>query len=94
LRAYGYIATTTLEAGKLGTSDAEQIAFAASRGWAILTHNRVHFERLAQEYFTSGQEHAGIIIAVRRPPHEIVQRLLQILDQVTADEMDNQIRYI
>jgi hypothetical protein len=49
---------------------------------------------LAQTYFASGQTHYGIIIAVRHPPYEIVRRLLLILNQVTADEMQNQLRYI
>ena len=32
--------------------------------------------------------------AVRHPPYEIVRRLLLILNQVTADEMQDQLRYI
>ena len=94
LRAYGYVATTAHEAENLGATDTEQLEFAASHQWALLTHNRVHFEQLAEQYFSSGQQHSGIIIAVRRSPHEIVRRVLLILDQVTADEMDNQVRYI
>lgn len=39
-------------------------------------------------------QHGGIILAVRRPPQEIVRRLLVIINHVTADEMKNQIRYI
>jgi hypothetical protein len=31
--------------------------------------------------------HYGVIFAVRRSPQEIAQRLLVILNQVTADEM-------
>jgi len=38
--------------------------------------------------------HYGIILAFRRPPQEMAQRLLVILNQVTADEMENQVRYI
>jgi hypothetical protein len=38
--------------------------------------------------------HYGVIFAVRRSPQEIAQRLLVILNQVTADEMQNQVRYI
>jgi hypothetical protein len=49
---------------------------------------------LAEEYFASGQEHCGIIIAVRRSPYEIVRRLLAILNHVAADEVKNQLRYI
>lgn len=36
----------------------------------------------------------GIILAVRRSPHELVNRLLQLLNEVTADEMKNQVRYL
>jgi hypothetical protein len=51
-------------------------------------------EELVQAYFASGQIHYGVIFAVRRSPQEIAQRLLVMLNQVTADEMQNQVRYI
>jgi len=35
-----------------------------------------------------------MIIVVRRPPHEIVRRLLLILNHMTADELENQLRYV
>ena len=94
VRARGFIATTTREAGQLGRSDADQLEYATSQRKTFLTHNRADFEALARQYFLTGQRHSGIIIAVRRPPYEIVQRLWTILDQVTADEMENQLRHI
>lgn len=60
----------------------------------MLTHNRDDFVRLAEEYFAEGRKHCGIIIAVRRPVQEIVRRLMAILNQTTADEMENQLIYI
>jgi hypothetical protein len=54
----------------------------------------VDFERLAAQYFTTGQTHCGIIIAVRRSPYQIVRRLMELLNHVTADEIENQLRYI
>ncbi|MGO9273731.1 MAG: DUF5615 family PIN-like protein [Terriglobia bacterium] len=94
LSSRGFDVVTTRDAGQIGRSDAEQLAYAAREGRTIVTHNRVHFESLALEYFTAGQRHAGIIIAVQRPPQQIAQRLLAILNQTTADEMENQVRYI
>jgi hypothetical protein len=94
VEARGFGAVTTQEAGQLGHSDAEQLAFAVRQQKTLLTHNRVDFEQLFRHYLTSGQGHAGIIIATRHPPHVIVQRLFAILNQVTADEMENQLRYI
>jgi predicted nuclease of predicted toxin-antitoxin system len=94
LRARGFAATTTRDARNLQASDANQLAYAVAEQKTLLTHNRADFEALAQTHFATAQSHCGIIIAVRHPPHEIVRRLLLILNQVTADEMQDQIRYI
>ena len=94
LRARGFVVITTREVGQKGKSDEEQLEYAASHQLALLTHNRVDFELLAQKYFAEGKNHYGIIIAVRRPVSEIVKRLLIILNNVAADEMKDQIKYI
>ena len=94
IRARGFMATTTQEAGQLHNNDADQLAYAVSCHCALLTHNRTDFETLAQDYFAAGRTHYGIVIAVRRPPQEIARRLLRILNHVTAEEMQNQVRYI
>jgi predicted nuclease of predicted toxin-antitoxin system len=94
LRARGFVATTTREAGKLGSSDLEQLEHAIIQDKTLLTHNRADFEALAQQYFSSGRPHYGIVIAVRRSPNEIIRRLLPILNSVTRDEIENQLRYI
>ena len=94
LRARGFVVVTTQEAGQLRNSDAAQLAYAVNQHKTLLTHNRMDFEALAQTYFEAGQPHDGIIVAVRRPPWEIVRRLLRILNAVTAEEMHNQVRYI
>ena len=94
IRARGFTAITTRDAGNLNKDDDEQLAYAVENQLAYVTHNRADFEARALEYFASGKSHYGIIIAVRRPPREIVRRLLVILNKVTADEMVNQIRYI
>ncbi|MCH8289759.1 DUF5615 family PIN-like protein [Candidatus Poribacteria bacterium] len=94
LRARGFVATTTRDEGQLQKSDAEQLTYAVSQQKAIMTHNRVDFEVLAQTYFARKQVHYGIIIATRHPPYELVRRLLRILNYVTVDEMENQVRYI
>ena len=94
MRARGFKATTTREAGRTGSADKDQLAYAVSLRKTFFTHNREDFERLAGEYFAAGKEHHGIIIAVRRSPYEIVRRLLVIQNNVTADEIKDQLRYI
>jgi predicted nuclease of predicted toxin-antitoxin system len=94
LKANGIHALTVRDAGQLSKSDEQQLLFAASKKMAILTHNRADFEELAAAFSASGRSHSGIIIAVRRTPHEILEKLLHLLNEWTADEIDNQVFYI
>ena len=94
LKAKGFDVITTRDAGQLHASDSEQLGYSVNQARTLLTHNRIDFEKLVQTYFASKQMHYGVIFAVRRSPQEIAQRLLVILNQVTADEMHNQVRYI
>lgn len=94
IRNRGFVVATAREEGQLGRDDSEQLAYATEHNRAILTHNRDDFVELANVYYVSERSHCGIIIARRRPPQEIVHRLVAILDQVTADEFRNQVRYI
>ncbi|MCX6376261.1 MAG: DUF5615 family PIN-like protein [Armatimonadetes bacterium] len=94
LRARGFLAITACEAGQLGKSDADQLAYAVSHRKTLFTHNRADFETLARTYAARGQSHYGIILATRHPAREIVRRLTRILNQVTADEMRDHVRYV
>jgi len=91
IRSHGYHALTTHEAGQRRKSDPEQLIFATAHQMAIVTHNRNDFLALAEEYWEIGRHHSGIIIAIRRPPREIADKLLALIDRVTADEMDDQL---
>lgn len=94
IQARGFSVTTARDEGKLGLSDAGQLANVIERRSAFVTHNRVDFEALAGEYVPAGTEPFGIIVAVRRPPRDIALWLLSIIDYVSADETRNQFRYI
>ena len=48
LRARGFVAITTREAGNLHANDADQLAFAVAQQKTLLTHNRADFEGLAR----------------------------------------------
>lgn len=94
VRSRGFAVRTTQETGNLGKTDYEQFEFAQNTQSVLLTHNRVDFERIVQEYFISDKTHFGLIIAARHSPQEVTQRLLGILNKFTKDEMKNQIIYI
>src|SRR5574341_2570337 len=81
LRARGFVVVTARDAGHLGVADAAQLAVAAQAGRVLLTHNRVHFERLHREWLESGRPHAGIIIARRRAAGEIAVRVGRLLNR-------------
>ncbi len=94
LRARGLDVTTAREQDTLGETDEDQLACAAALGRCILTHNRLDFEELHDQYIASGKQHSGIVIASRRSPYEIANRAAILLDTLTADEIEGQLLYI
>ena len=92
--ARGFTATTARDEGQLRRSDAEQLDYAVARRLCMVTHNRRHFKELHDQYMAAGRTHAGIIIAFRKRPYIITDRLTHILQTITADEMRNQLLYI
>src|SRR5256885_11346699 len=94
VRARGFKATTTQEAGQIQNSDAEQLAYAIKQQATVLTHNRVHFEAQAREYFAAGRTNYGIIIAVPRPYSYFVSLIFISLNKATPDQEAKPIRSI
>ena len=94
LRAAGFRAQTTVEAGLLGASDEEQLAFACAHRMVFLTHNRADFEALHDRYMEEGREHWGIIIAGQRSPRTIVNRVSDVLNSYAADELRGLILHV
>ena len=95
LRQRGFDVSSARDAGRLRLDDASQLAFAAAEGRAFVTHNRSDFEQLHESYLSEGREHRGIIIAKRRfSDTAVVVKLLALMNEVTADEMNNQLRYV
>ena len=94
LRARGFAVLTAQEAGMLAQDDPAQLARAVHLGRCIVTHNRVHFEKLHATYLQSGQEHCGIVVAARRNHYELARRLGVLLNSLTGDDIANHLLYI
>ena len=95
LRNRGFDVLSAREVEMLGRSDEEQLVFAAREMRSVVTHNCADFEILHQEWLENRREHAGLVLAKRRPNDEVViRKLLDLLDSVSSDEMKNQRRYI
>lgn len=91
LLARGFEATTTCERGMLGQA---QLAYTASLKYCLLTYNKVDFEKLHLVYMSENKKHSGIIICPEKNAYEVVERVVIILDTLTADEIANQLLYV
>lgn len=89
IRARGYDAISAYEVNLVGIPDEEQLQYAISQGRAILTHNMRHFEPLHKEFVDSRKDHYGIVVTPQWGIGEIVKLVLQLLEQVDADQMKN-----
>lgn len=94
LRERGYDAVTTPEMGNLGRSDVDQLIYAVSQKRAILTFNVHDFVQLHKEYIRFNREHWGIIVSKRLPLGEVVKRMLNLLNNLSAEEMHNRLEYL
>lgn len=94
LRARRIDVLTANEAGKVGISDAEQLAFAVSLERTIFTFNRGDFVRLHAEYLRRGQTHAGIIVSDQLEISVVIRRLLRLLDGRRAKDLRNWLDFL
>ena len=94
LRARGYRVTTTQDAGLRGATDLEQWRHATAENFVLFTHNRQDFEALAKQGMEAGRDHAGLILAFRRPPYELCRRALKVLADALATDFRNRLVYV
>ena len=97
LRQHGHDCQSAVEAATLGRSDEEQLTYAAAQGRCLLSFNIADFATLAVTWERTGRTHAGIVVAQQVSRHhlgQLLQRILHLLNTVTADEMANTFRYL
>jgi hypothetical protein len=93
----GFDVLSCQEAGRANQriSDEDQLAFAASKGRALLTFNTVDFIMLDIEWKRIGRRHAGIIVSVAiRNLSELIQRVEHHLSTVSPDQQDNTLLWL
>lgn len=91
LRSHGIDVTTTVEAGLRTSSDEAQLAFAASEGRVLVTHD-AGFLRMAG----AGVQHAGIAYCHRtaRTAGEMIRTLILMHELLTADEVIDRVEFL
>lgn len=90
LRERGVDTLTVSEAGMLGASDEEHLAFARREGRVLFTQDD-DFLRL----HAAGVEHAGIVYA-RQPTAigEAIRGLVLVFELLDPDEMEGQLEFL
>lgn len=96
LRLHKIDVLTTNEAGMKGASDVEEIEFATSQNRAIYTYNVKDFLPLHYEFLQNELNHSGIILGeqTRFGIGEQLRRLLRIINETNAEEMQNELEFL
>ncbi len=94
LTAHGVDCLTTQQAGRLGQSDEEQLAFATQNGRALLTFNRKDFLLLARQWHDDRRTHAGLILAPELPLSELLRRFRRFLRDHEHSDLTNQVLWL
>lgn len=96
LRSRGVEVITPADAGLIGKTDDEQLAFATERECVLYTFNVGDFFRLHAEWITAGREHSGMILAQqhRLSVGEQLRRILRLRASVTKEAMQNAVELL
>jgi predicted nuclease of predicted toxin-antitoxin system len=90
LRQRGVDVLTVPDAGMMGATDEEHLAFASQNDRVLFTQD-ADFLRLAAE----GTEHAGIVYARQQTPiSRIIQGLMLVYQLLTPDDMMGHVEYL
>ena len=96
LRSRGVTVITALDAGLVGRSDDEQLAFATDHGCVLYTFNVSDFYRLHTENLAAGREHAGMILAPQQKfsVGEQLRRILHLRAATTMEGIRSQVEFL
>ncbi len=94
LRTAGFDAMSTPEAGQIGASDPDQLAWATRKKRALITFNVGDFARLHHELRNQGGHHAGLIVSQQRPLGDLVRRLLNLAQTLSREDMVDRLEFL
>ena len=94
LRARQIDVLTANEANQIAVPDAQQLAFATSRGRTIFSFNRGDFVHLHTQYLRHDRFHAGIVVSDQLEIGVIIRRLLRLLDARSTEDMHRWLEFL
>lgn len=75
---------------KKKASDEEQLQKASEHGRSVFSFNIKHFLQMARKF----PKHKGIILSKQKPLSIILKALNRFLNESSAEEMENQVRWL
>lgn len=95
LRRRNVDAWSAVEAGALGLSDEEQLAYATRERAVLFTHDP-DLLAIARDWIQQGKEHAGVIYVHQESLSigECIRRLKDYADILEAEDMKNCVEYL
>ena len=94
LRAAGFDAVSTPEAGRLGESDESQLDWASKENRVLVTFNVADYARLHHEWMTSARHHGGVIVSSQRPIGDLLRRLHNLAPALESQEMKDRLEFL
>lgn len=94
LRRLGFDAISTPEAQRRGTSDEAQLDWAATNGYVIVTFNTADFVQLLAGWLQTRRRHLGIVASTQRPVGELIRRLVNLGNALTAEDMFDRFEFL
>lgn len=96
LASEGTDVTTVSSVQRRGYSDEQQLLYATEQGRVIYTFNTKHYAALHNNFLKRGLSHAGIIVVPTRAISigEQMRRIVQLVEALTAEEMQNRLEYL
>jgi len=94
LRAAGFDAVSTPEAGRLGESDESQLHWSTQERRVLVSFNVAHFADCHSRWLQVGQHHAGIIVSTQRTIGDLLRRLLHLGTTLDGDAMRDRLEFL
>jgi hypothetical protein len=94
LRAAGFDAVSTPEAGRMGRDDVDQLTWAAQEGRVLVTFNVGDFARIHHMWLRNGRNHAGLVVSRQRSIGDLVRRLVRLGRALGGDDMRDRLEYL
>ena len=83
LAAHGIVSVRAVDAGTTGWPDEDQLAFAAARGYVLVTGNRGDFMAICWRWIAERRSHAGVIVYGQQQYSrgEFIRRIRRVFDR-------------